>query len=143
MPLYGNKSKVIALAHIDEECSYCGKHDVVTLFLYQTYFRIYWIPFIPLAKTGVSQCSHCKQLLYPKEMPPFLESTYRRMKSENRPPLWMFSGLFLLIVLIATLLLYKQKQAHRNAEYITAPQSGDILTVKLQERKYTLIKCLK
>jgi hypothetical protein len=57
------------------------------------------IPFLPAGKTGISECSVCKQVLEEKAMPENIAATYQRLKSESRIPIWMFSGagLFLLL----------------------------------------------
>jgi hypothetical protein len=60
--------------------------------LFQRYAHVFWIPLFPIGKTGVSQCSHCKQILKLKEMPFALRLSYENMKSQTTTPFWVFSG---------------------------------------------------
>ncbi|MDB5200650.1 MAG: zinc-ribbon protein [Ferruginibacter sp.] len=140
MIIYGTKAKELAHQTLFEKCPTCGTQNSVEMHVFQKYAHIFWIPFFPIGKTAVSQCEHCKQVLKPKEMPASLKSEYENMKLQHKTPLWMFSGLAAIVVLIG-LAMYNGKQTdERNAKWILAPQAGDIYEVKTPDKQYTLYK---
>ena len=108
--------------------------------VFQKYAHVFWIPFFPMGKTGVSQCDHCKQVLKLKEMPASLTASYDNLKSQTKTPIWMFSGLALVAVLITIGVINDKKKDEKNAQLILTPQSGDIFEIKTKDNQYTLYK---
>src|SRR6185369_8201835 len=100
MIVYGRKATQIAKELIVEKCPNCGTMNSVELYVFQKYAHVFWIPFFPIGKTAVSQCAHCKQSLKLKEMPLELRTAYDHVKQQAKTPIWTFSGLALVVVLI-------------------------------------------
>ncbi len=48
----------------------------------------------------MSQCEHCKKVLYTKEMPTPIKREYEILKSKAKGPIWQFTGLAILIVMV-------------------------------------------
>lgn len=140
MIIYGSRNKELANEHLADKCHNCGTQNSVVLHLFQRYAHVFWIPFFPIGKTGVSQCSHCKQVLKGKEMPPPLRASYENLKAHTRIPVWTFSGSVLLAILIITAIISDRKNDERNAKLILAPQSGDIFEIKIKNNGYTLYR---
>lgn len=137
---FGSKSKEIASKIIEEACPNCGTQHSVSLFVFQKYAHVFWIPMFSIGRTGVSRCSNCKQLLTFKEMPPSFVTAYKGISTIAKTPLWMFSGLALLAVLIIFVVFAGNYQEEKNARLISAPKSGDIFEIKTTENQYTLYK---
>ena len=140
MIIYGSKTKQLAKEVLTDKCPNCGTQNSVELYVFQKYAHVFWIPFLPLGKTAVSQCDHCKQVLKLKEMPSSLKTSYENLKSQTKTPIWTFSGLAIVAVLITIGILNDKKNDEKNAKLVLAPQSGDIFEIKTKENQYTLYK---
>ncbi|WP_126973999.1 hypothetical protein [Gynurincola endophyticus] len=140
MIIFGHNSKYVVHEPNYEDCTYCNSKASVSLYIYQKYAHVFWIPMFPLRKVGVSECSHCKQVLRSKQMPASLKSRYEKLKSESRTPLWIFSGTFLLIVLVSSLVFISNKKTALTKKYIAAPQAGDIMKIRTSTGHYTLLR---
>lgn len=72
-------------------------------------------------------------------MPEPLRVAYHNLKQQTKTPLWMFSGLTLVAILITWGVVSDQQKDARNAKLILAPLKGDIFEVK-SGGNYTLYK---
>lgn len=140
MIVYGTRSSKQAVESIAEACPHCGTTHNTELYVFQKFAHVFWIPFFPIGKTGVSQCNHCKQILKKEEMPSSFLVAYDNIKAKTRIPVWTFSGLALVAVLMAVGFVSDKQKDERNAKLILAPQAGDVFEVKTKEGQYTLIK---
>lgn len=110
MILYGLKT--IPLTSIPlkmEACSSCGKTGTVRANVFGRQFHIFWIPLFPVVKTGYTQCSHCKQVQKPKEMPEHIKREYLDAKTESKYKLWQFAGLIGILALFGPTLIFTIK----------------------------------
>jgi len=140
MIIYGWKSKQLAKEIIIDKCSNCGAQNSIEFYIFQKYAHVFWIPFFPIGKTAVSQCDSCKQILKLNEMPPSLKAEYANLKSRSKTPIWTFSGLAIIAVIITASIINSQKRDEKNSKLILAPQSGDIFEIKTADNQYTLYK---
>lgn len=139
MIIYGSKATQLARETQFEKCKNCGATNSVDVYVIQKYAHVFWIPFVPIGKTGVSQCSHCKQTLRLKEMPESLRSTYDVLKRQTKAPAWTFIGIGVLALLIIWGVVSIQQDNARNKKLVQEPRSGDIYEVKSGDN-YTLYK---
>jgi hypothetical protein len=140
MIVYGTKAKQLAKESLTDKCPNCGTQNSLDMYVFQRYAHVFWIPFAPIGKTGVSQCDHCKQVLKQKEMPTPLKASYDNVKAQTKTPFWTFIGLALLVVLISSAVVSNKNKTAQNAKLIEAPQKGDVYEVRTEDRQYTLIK---
>ena len=126
MVIYGTKATQLAKETVTEKCQNCGTQNSIEIYVFQKYAHIFWIPLFPTGKTAVSECSHCKQVLKQKEMPAALKASYDNIKVQSKTPIWTFSGLALLAVLISFGVYSDNQNSARNAKLILEPQAGDI-----------------
>jgi len=140
MIIYGVRSTQLAKEIITDKCSGCGTQNSTELYVFQKYAHVFWIPLFPVGKTVVSECHHCKQVLKQKEMPSALISSYEKIKSQTKTPVWTFAGLAVFAVILLLDLSTTRKNDKENAQYILAPKSGDILEIKTKENQYTVYK---
>ena len=87
-------------------CPYCETQDSFIVSTYSKYFHFFWIPIIPLFKTHVAECSHCKKS-YDKVH--FTQEMQRSLENENRlnpakRPLWQGCGCLVLVALFVVLM---------------------------------------
>jgi hypothetical protein len=140
MIIYGSKNKELAKEILTDKCQNCGTQNSVDMHVFQKYAHVFWIPFFPLGKTGVSQCDHCKQVLKLKEMPSTLTTSYENLRAQTKTPIWTFSGIALVVVLITIGIISDKKNDEKNAKLILTPRSGDIFEIKTKDNQYTLYK---
>jgi hypothetical protein len=144
MIIYGTKAKQLKQETLfSEKCASCEKQNVVDMFIIQRWFHVFWIPFFPIGKVGVSQCSHCKNMLKEKEMTPQLRMAAANLKSQSKTPLFTFIGLALLIVLISFTVVENQKDNARDAALVKQPRPGDVYEIRTTDGKYTMYKVAK
>ena len=140
MIIYGSRSKQLLKENVLEKCAHCGTQNM-DVHIFQRYAHIFWIPFFPIGKMAVSQCNNCKQVLKQKEMPATLQKEINyTLNTKTKTPLWMFSGLALLVILITSMVIDSNKKNERNAALILAPLSGDVFEVRTEDNQYTLFK---
>lgn len=140
MIIYGSRSKELAKEILMDKCQNCGKTNCIDMHVFQKYAHVFWIPFFPMGKSGVSQCDHCKQVLKLKEMPASLKASYDNLKSNAKTPIWMFSGLALIAALVVFATISDKKKDEKNAQLILTPQAGDIFEIKTKDNQYTVYK---
>jgi len=140
MIIYGVRSTQLGKEILADKCLSCGTQNSIELYVFQKYAHVFWIPLFPVGKTVVSQCDHCKQVLKQKEIPSSLISSYENIKSQTKTPLWTFSGLALIAILITVTVINDQKNDKENAQLILTPKSGDIFEIKTKENQYTVYK---
>jgi hypothetical protein len=139
MIIYGTKAKQLVAENIVDKCPACNSQNTLSIHVYQQYAHVFWIPFFPIRKVGASVCSHCKGVINNKEFPSNLQQSYQAIKAQTKTPVWMFSGLALLAVLISAVAISISQDNKRNAGYLAAPQDGDIYELKTEGNHYGLI----
>lgn len=140
MLIYGSRGKQLAKENLIDKCPSCGTLNAIDMYVFQKYAHVFWIPFFPMSKTGVSQCNHCKQTLKVNEMPDHIRNAYENLKSQTKAPVWMFSGLAVVAALITIGVISDKNKDERNARFILTPQSGDVFEIKTKDNQYTLFK---
>jgi hypothetical protein len=143
MIIYGTKGKQLAKEHVTDKCPNCGAQNSINMYVFQKYGHIFWIPFIPMEKTGVSECTQCKQVLKILQMPAYLRTTFVNVKAKTKTPIWTFAGLAAVGILIILVVLQGIKDKELNAKLVLTPHAGDIYEVKTKEHNYTLMKINK
>ncbi len=82
-------------------CPHCGNDDTTEIFVKLKYYHVFFIPFSPLNKSGITMCKHCKltmnQAEFPKE---WVLKYYQPLKSRVKTPWWTFFILILFVVFI-------------------------------------------
>lgn len=81
-------------------CNYCGQEETQVLTIFGNYAHIFWVPFFPLGRDGLITCTHCKYALEQKEFSPELNQVYLDNKSQVKRPLWHWTGIGLMGILI-------------------------------------------
>jgi hypothetical protein len=140
MIVYGSRSKELEKDILTDQCPNCGKQNSIDMHVFQKYAHVFWIPFFPMGKTGVCQCYHCKQVLTLKEMPASLATSYESLKTRAKTPIWMFSGLGVLAIMITIGFISDKQSDEENARLILMPHAGDVFEIKLGSKQYTLYK---
>lgn len=141
MIIFGTRSKVLSGSTATADCDYCSSKQTVRLSFVLRYFHIFWIPMFPLSKTGVSQCSHCKQTLYANQMPNALKMVYEEEKKKVKTP-WAYRFGLILIGLFFAFVIASILFGGVNKKYLNQPMVNDIYEVKYGNRQYVLYKVI-
>jgi len=79
-------------------------------------------------------------VLEKKQFPESYKGDYEDLKFHAKTPIWMYTGLGLLAILIVAIFISISLDNTENAELVIAPQKGDIYEIKLSDKEYTLYK---
>jgi hypothetical protein len=140
MIIYGTRNKQVLKEDIMDSCEHCGNTNSMELHIFRRYFHVFWIPFFPVKKFGISQCNHCKQVLQDKEMPQKLKDTYNGYKANAKTPWWMYIGLVVILLLAFSIQQSIQRDNKRTKAFFAKPLVGDIYHIKTPSNNHTLYK---
>lgn len=141
MLIFGSAGKEIARGKTKVACTNCQQQNSINMYIVQRYIHIYWIPFCPaLNKEAISECTNCKEVLKKKQFPETYKNGYQDIKSNTKIPIWMFTGLGIVALIIVGLFITSIQNDSENVELLLSPQKGDIYEIKLADKKYTLYK---
>lgn len=144
MILFG--SRVAHVKSVNAEglhCEHCNEKNTLVFHIFRKHAHIFWIPMFPYKKTGISQCTHCKNQLEPNEMPERIKRKFLEVKKEAKGPIWQFVGLLLLVILIIAVAISVNYNNKENKAYIEDPKAGDIYEFKVKSGEYTSLKVVE
>lgn len=122
--IYGRKTSKIKTAtdHIGV-CSSCNSIGL-EFEIYRDYFHLFWIPLFPLGrnKFGV-RCPKCGQS---DNLNPRVE----HFKSITGTPVYLFSGSFLIAVLIGSMVIANLNKQKEKALFVGDPKVGDVYMMR-------------
>jgi len=143
MIIYGIKAKLLKSEISNDTCPNCNTANSIQMNVFQRWAHIFWIPFFPIGKTGVSQCLHCRQVLKLKEMPASLKLSYDNLKTQTKIPVWTFAGCFLIVIGSIFFLISEKQKAKKENQWVLSPQKNDVFHIKLKNDHYTLYRVNK
>jgi len=143
MIVYGTRATLLKSEYLFEPCPNCKATNSVQISIFGRYAHIFWIPFFPIGKKGVSVCSNCKQVLKDKDMPDTLKLSYDNLKTHAKTPIWNFSGLAIVALVAIGLTISENHKNDKIGRYLAAPKKGDIFELKLADTVFTLYKVQK
>ena len=143
MIFYGTKASNIKNGQIiNVDCPHCQTNTSMIYSVFGKYAHIYWIPFFPIGKTTVTECNNCKRTFEYSELPQPIQTKLDREKEKDavKTPIWMFSGLGLIAVLVAIGYVVSGQTEKKEAEYLKAPKVGDIYKFESNPGFYSTMK---
>jgi len=140
MIIVGTATKQIYSGKISSACTNCQEPDSINTFVVHRYAHVYYIPFVPSAKRTIAQCSKCSYVLEQHYFPESYNSEYKSLNLTTKTPIWMYSGLGILAVIIIAVFVSVKLDNKENAELVLSPQKGDIYEIMLSNKEYTLYK---
>ncbi|QWX84215.1 hypothetical protein H0I23_00765 [Cellulophaga sp. HaHaR_3_176] len=144
MIIFGTRS-----AHIETKqlpnivCPKCTTQGSTMISIYRRHLHVFWIPTLPIGKTGTSHCQHCKQSLHANEMPTSLEREYKNLKTKAKGPIWQFSGLFVVTALIVLVGFAVNIDNKNNSIYLDNPLIGDVYEYQIANKQYSTMKVVE
>ena len=143
MIFYGTRASNLKNGQITNvDCPNCQTNTSMIYSVFGKYAHIYWIPFFPISKLTVTECTSCKKTYDYKELPQPIQTKIDREKEKDvaKTPIWMFSGLILIGVLVAFGAYSSGETEKKEAEYLKAPKIGDIYRFESTAGYYSTMK---
>ncbi|MGV8945224.1 MAG: hypothetical protein ACOH1N_02230 [Lutibacter sp.] len=81
-------------------CPKCNSENTTKVSVIGIYRHLFHIPFLSGGKNGVSLCTNCNHSFVMPNMPMAIKLAYYEMKESTRAPLWFYSGLIGIKVVI-------------------------------------------
>lgn len=97
MIIFGTRERKTGTAVVEgHSCTHCGTRESLFVQANTAYFHIFWIPVFPYSRKIYSVCTHCRECLRLKAMPPDLSLRAAEAGRGIKTPWYYFSGLILL-----------------------------------------------
>jgi hypothetical protein len=122
------------------KCGNCQEQGHMAFHYSSSHFHVFWIPMFPYIRKGGSSCINCGEELKPKQMPEHVKRVYKETKKDVKLPIWQFSGLILVTLLIGYFIYQSKVDDATYAEYMASPRSGDVYRYELGYDEYTTLK---
>ncbi len=144
MIVYGYRSTHLKSANLPNvKCPNCETQNQMTTSVYGRHVHIFWIPLFPAGNTGIFECRNCHKGFKKNELNEDGKLAYKNFKSQVKTPIWKYSGLGLIAVLIAFGFYAKKQGDAEVAEYLENPAMYDVYTFRTEGNYYSTFKVLQ
>jgi hypothetical protein len=140
MVIYGIRARHKSAHRLPGPCSHCGTEGSVELNIFQRYAHVFWIPLFPVGRLAQTGCEHCKEVRSGKGLHAAEKLLYRDLAKDDRTPVWMFSGVLLVGILIPLAFWQSGRNDLAVRARLQAPMLGDVYQIKLDNSRYTIFK---
>jgi len=141
MIFYGTKATNLKNDRIiNVDCPNCSTNVSMNYSVFEKYAHIYWIPFFPVKKLTFAECNSCKKTFEFKELTAAIQQKINMAKGRISSPLWMYSGIFIIGVLVLYSFYSSMQRSSDTKTYIQTPKAGDIYYVDESNGFYTTMK---
>lgn len=140
MILYGTKATSIKTGQIrNVDCPDCQTNCSMNYNVFGKYGHVYWIPFFPVDRITLTECNSCKKTFEYKDLPENVKNKFKKEREREplRYPIWMFTGIFIIIGLFGFGYYSSRQTDADNAQFIKNPKVGDVYHIKLGNGRYT------
>ncbi|MDR2010754.1 MAG: zinc ribbon domain-containing protein [Bacteroidales bacterium] len=137
MILFYGKRKIRIKKYNDRhvKCDNCNSRGQI-FSVYREYFHIFFIPIFPFGiKTINSICLKCNYIFNGEKRDYYLSIT--------RTPIYLYTGVILVIIFITTVIISNINTQKQKAEYIANPKINDVYLIRQDEDKSTIYYYLK
>lgn len=138
--VHGIRRKELTRHLLPGQCPICGEKNCVELVVVQRYAHFFWLPLFPLPKRGSTICATCGYEVAHRKLAMGLKQLFNDLRKQERTPLWMFSGSAILVVALPLFVQAMMRHDQEQDGLLTGPMVGDVWTIKLGYKRYTLCK---
>ena len=144
MIIFGHRSTHLKSAQLrNVKCPNCETQDQMTASVYGRHVHVFWIPVFPAGKTGVFECQHCHKGFKKKGLGEDGKLAYKNFKSQVKTPLWKFSGLIIIALLICWGVYASKQKEDKVSELVQNPVMFDTYTFKTETGFYSTFKVVE
>jgi len=139
--IYGLGSKKLGEIKISNEaCPDCKELNTVFLHGSVKYFHIFWIPVFPVYKKKVTICHSCEKEMPKKKRSQSLKNKIELEKSNFKIPIYLFTGLIIILGLITFLEYNSKKHKDFVKDRIHHLKENDVIVFKQSSDEYSFAK---
>ncbi|MBZ4034769.1 hypothetical protein K6T82_08325 [Flavobacterium sp. 17A] len=137
--LIGTKDSNVKNGFIsNEKCPNCKIDNTLNFSIFRRYVSITSIPLFPVGKIVDIQCTSCKNWFYYEDLS--LEGQEKLKNEKLDSSLWMFSGTFILFLLLIYGINQYFQDENETDVLIQKPIVGDVYNVKFSNGYYSTFK---
>jgi len=129
--IIGHKTTEIGNGKIRNiKCPHCLETTGMNYTLYSKFVHFYWIPFVPVQKIKILECTGCKATFDLKDLSPSINEIFQKEQERNpmKVPIRHFAGLFLIVALFV--FFYFSNRKEKENVYLKHPKIGDVYQIK-------------
>ena len=98
---------------------------------------------MPAGKEGQLVCLSCQKVKAERDLSDDMKEQLTELKHRSKAPLWMFSGLGLILIAIAFNVYRDHKRDEQTNQLVLNPQVGDVYEIKDSITVFTLYKVME
>lgn len=123
-------------------CMECGESTLV-IKVFSRHLHAFWIPILPIGKTGFAECSSCKAIFKPRKLNEQHFRAFTSLKRESSIPIWQATGFGILLLAIGLGGYQFEQDKKLEAQYIAQPAIGDIYKFKTKNGQYSTLNVIQ
>lgn len=144
MIIYGSRATHLKSGHLPNSKCPCGEtKGKMTTSVFGRHVHIFWIPIFPVGKKAVFECQQCHKGFKKKELGDDAKLEYKNFKSTVKTPLWKYSGLALIAILVGVGIYFSKQNDKLTTQYLENPAMYDIYTFKTESNYYSTFKVVE
>lgn len=124
-------------------CPDCESRGTLNFWILRKHVHFLWIPMFPLWKKGVCECSECGALSKGRKLKNAAKIEYSNLKANAKGPLWQFTGLGILILLITLSFLLSGEDSKEEIELLNSPKIGDVYFLEIETGRYSALQVVR
>ncbi|WP_159638093.1 hypothetical protein [Sphingobacterium composti Ten et al. 2007 non Yoo et al. 2007] len=136
----GIASKNIQHIKIEGACSKCQSENSLVVKIHQKYLQYKSLSIVPIGKRFEISFGNCYNNLTVEQLDNNTLTSYQNSIKNVKTPLWTFSWIFVLIILVFCCIAFVLYNKSRKVDLIKNPLIGDVYEIKEGKRQYTLYK---
>lgn len=144
MIIFGSRATHLKSEQLQNaSCPNCQTKGSLTASIYGRHAHVFWIPFFPMGKTGVFECQNCHKGFKQKELNDDGKIAYKNFKGNVSTPIWKYSGLALVALLVAAGAFSSKMTKDKVAKLVLKPAMYDKYTFKTEADFYSTFKVVE
>ncbi len=138
--IHGIRRVQLAQYHLPGACPTCGADGGKRLLVLQPFVHLFWLPLFALPRRGRTICAECGDRVEHRKLPQPTRELFDALKREERTPAWTFLGSVLFLIVLPIFIHSMSANQERKADLLAEPAVGDVWTIKLGSKHYTLYR---
>lgn len=120
-------------------CPHCGQQGHVAGAVFSRHAHIMFIPLFPIYKRMEIWCQDCGGQSQVGNYPTEIQTQMREFKRRQKPKIWQFLGLILIVVFIGSAIISGQREKANTGKYVENPALNDVYCLRYDDNKYSLV----
>ena len=140
MIIYGYREATLQAGTFEGAvCPHCGQQGHVAGAVFSRHAHIMFIPLFPIYKRMEVWCQQCGGQSQVANYPPEIQTQMRDFKRSQKPKIWQFLGLILIIIFIGSAIISGQREKANTKKYLEAPVLNDVYCIRYDDKEYSLM----